>query len=511
MADPIITFHDAAGDPIPEGTAQVMPTATPGTPGFPLLLSVRNNDAAGPAVDPLRNGRLTLLGRLQGSSDEPGVDLTYVAQGALEAKVVSVSGDATTTLRGFTPVGPSSTIPLSTIPDGGTVNLEVRTSATLAATLTAVTLQLTAEGIQSTALADGSFEATGNFVYDGATGGVPDPTFSQVFSKAGALDPGAFDDTVDTWTSVIYTRAGVSETTTPSPPTKTYNNLDGAAAALVLNEAYWVDLSLDGSDTIVDTKGLKAIEAAAIKPQTPVGNFHAGYVLVPFGLAIDTVEDDLTLGFFDVSVVSGLTIRVAGGQGLVANRFVDDETSTDILLADDSTLTLYRRSEGGLEVVAFGTSPADPRSMRLYEITTVAGVTALTDRRRIGTQSLAGVPQKVAFIVDGAAADLQVVHVTLLDGLGQIVLDDNLVEYFVSGSADGVGITTDTITDLTVGPSPQSITIIGSNVIGFLGTDETGHVDVTFDETTGPSAQTFYLVVQIDFTHFVSTAIIPKP
>lgn len=59
MAPPLITVHNAAGAVISAPIA--LPTATPGTPTAETVVSVRNNAAAGPAVDPLRNGSLSVL------------------------------------------------------------------------------------------------------------------------------------------------------------------------------------------------------------------------------------------------------------------------------------------------------------------------------------------------------------------------------------------------------------------------------------------------------------------
>lgn len=150
MALPIITIHDVAGDLIPTGTPLVLPTATPGTPGAPVTFRVSNNSAAGPAVDPSLNTKVDALGKLLGGPGEVGSDLQYLVEGAFELSVTAVSGGATAQLGGFQPQGGGRALSISTIPDGGEVELAARTSASLGASSTNVALSITVESTQST-------------------------------------------------------------------------------------------------------------------------------------------------------------------------------------------------------------------------------------------------------------------------------------------------------------------------------------------------------------------------
>ena len=370
------------------------------------------------------------------------------------------------------------------------------------------------ESIQSTPLEEGYFETHGNWIYNGEGGGIPDPLFTEVLSKTGILDPGAFDDTVDTWTEIDYVLEGVAFTTTPAVPTETFNDEDGAAANLASGEEYIAGIFLDGTDVFVIAKGLlgTAPLSETDRPATPAGILAAGYVTVPFGLAIDTVVDVLVIGFFGFEIISGLNVRIGGGQAAVSGRWIRSQSPTNLTLPDDSSLEIYVQPEAGLEIVTPPATPLDPHSMRIFEVVTVAGVvTSITSRRRIGVRTVAGVLAAATFVVDTAAAQLQVVHMTIRDGIGIPIMDNLELGYFVSGDPDGIGISTDALTDLTVGTSPQSVRFVVDELTGVFGTSLAGIVDATFAETTGPSGQTFFLVIQIGGRKFVSGEIIPNP
>ena len=97
MANPDISVHDVAGDEITAGSPLALLTATPGTPTTPdTVITVRNNDAGGPAVDPARDFRLSITARIAGDTGEPKADgLAYLVTRALQAQVTAVSGGAT--------------------------------------------------------------------------------------------------------------------------------------------------------------------------------------------------------------------------------------------------------------------------------------------------------------------------------------------------------------------------------------------------------------------------------
>lgn len=517
MAGPKITIHDAAGDEITAGSPLALLTATPGTPTNPdTVLTVRNNNAGGPAVDPARNFRLLITAQLAGATGEPQADgLAYLVSRSLQAQVTAVSGGASAKIRSYVPLGTARTLALDEIPDGAVVTLGLRTLAPLEATIQAIEIFLSWESIQSSALEDGYFETHGNWIYNGDGGGQPDPLFTEILSKTGALDPGTFDDTVDTWTEIEYVLEGVASVTTPAVPELQFDDQDGAAETLAGGEAYVAGIFLDGSDVFAIAKGLKGVAplSEADRPATPTGTTPAGYVTVPFGLAIDTTEDVLVLGFFGFEVVSGLNVRIGGGQAAVSGRWRNPQTPTTVLLADDSSLRIFVQPEAGLEVVDAAATPIDPQSMWIWEVTTVAGaVTSFTSRRRIGIRTIAGELAGASFVLDAAAGNLQTLHVTLLDGIGIPLSSNRAVFCKLTDAADGFGESTAIPDAVTVGASPQWVIQLGATVNHFLLESDGPTIDVTFDENTGPSGDTYFLALFVDGRVVaVSPAIIPKP
>lgn len=517
MADPVITIHDAAGDEITAGSPLALLTATPGTPTAPdTVITVRNNDAGGPAVDPARDFRLSITARVAGDTGEPQADgLAFLVTRAFQVQITAVSGGATALIRSYVPTGTGRTLALDEIPDGGIVTLGLRTLASLAATITDVEIFLSWESIQSTALEEGYFESHGNWIYDGDGGGFPDSLFTEVLSKTGILDPGVFDDTVDTWSQIEYVLEGVAFATVPAVPTLTFDDQDGAPAALVAGEAYIAGIFLDGSDIFVIAKGLKGTAplSEADRPATPANTTPAGYVTVPFGLAIDTVEDVLIIGFFGLEIVSGLTVRIGGGQAAVSGRWVRAQTPTTLVLADDSSLRIFVQPEAGLEIIDATSSPIDPHSMWIWEVTTVAGVvTSTTSRRRIGIRTVAGKIASASFVLDAAAGNLQTLHVTLLDGIGIPLGSSQAVFCKLTDAADGFGESTAIPDAVTVGASPQWVIQLGATVNHFLLESDEEAIDVTFDESTGPTGDSYFLALYVDSSVVaISPEIIPKP
>ncbi len=520
MAGPKITIHDGAGDEITAGNPLALLTATPATATTPdTVLTVRNNDAGGPAVDPAPNFRLLITARLAGATGEPQADeLAYLVSRSLQAQVTEVSGGADATIRSYVPLGTARTLALGLIPDGAVVTLGFRTLAPLSATIQPIEIFLSWESIESLALEDGYYETHGNWIYNGDGGGQPDPLFTEILGKAGALDPGAFDDTVGTWTEVRYVLEGVDRTTTPAVPELTFDDLDGAGAPvpLVAGEAYVAGIFLDGSDVFVVEDGLKGVAplSEADRPATPTGTVAAGYVTVPFGLAIDTTEDVLTLGFFGLEVVSGLNVRIGGGQAAVSGRWRNPQTPTTVLLADDSSLRIFVQPEAGLEVIDASSSPIDPQSMWIWEVTTAAGiVTSITSRRRIGIRTIAGELAGATFILDAAVANDQTVHVTLVDGIGiPVSVDNHVVHCKLTDFQDGFGESTKIPDTVTVGASPQGFIPLGGTLNHFFLESDLDQIDVTFNENTGGSGDTYHLAVFVDdIVMAVSPAITPKP
>ena len=508
MAEPLITLHDDAGDEIVGPIA--LPTATPGTPTAETVASVRNNAAAGDPVDPARNVKLTVAGRLAGSSDEYLADeLVALVSGAVQVRVSAVSGGADAPITGWRPLGAGRAIALGEIPDGGIVTLGIRTAAPLPASLVDLELAFAVESRQSTPLPAGAYELVGNFVHDGRPGGLPDPDFTEVRSITGTLDPGTADDTVDIWTEVVYTLAGMERSFTPSPAEIVFTAVDGDATTLASGEAYYAAITLDGTDTPNVTKGSKA--AAPLteddRPTPPADELLAGWVVVPFGLAIDDVEDVLALGFFGLVELGGLDVSIGGGRAAVGGRWVDTQTPTTITLADDQVSTIYRQPETGLEAVEVGTPPTDPRSMALWDVETDSGaIIATTDRRRIGTEARGGTLYSAAITLGAAAAGSQPVSVQLRDGAGA-EMGVTAVDFYLSDSDDGSAPST-TAPDGGIASGGDGAVVTADDLSGRLVSDSGGLISITVDEST---SGVWHLVVLIGGRLTVSPPIEPTP
>lgn len=307
--------------------------------------------------------------------------------------MTAVSGGSTAQIVTYRPLGKGRTLSLSEIPDGGITTLGARINATLAATLTDVELFILVESLQSTPLPSGTYEAFGNFIYNGRPGGTADPLFSQVLSITGALAPDSpNDDSVDIWTRVAYTLAGVEYIFAPSTTEIVFNATAGDGA-LSVGEEYIAAVTLDGTGTPTVTKGngVTAPAQESDRPTAPADEILAGWVTVPETLVITTVEDVLALGFFGATQTGGLGVDIGPGRGLVGDYRWDSETTTSLTLADDTVTEVYVRPAGGLEQVTTGNSPADPHSMLIWTYTTASGsITVEIDGRRIGSGVVTG-------------------------------------------------------------------------------------------------------------------------
>lgn len=514
MASPIITIHDAAGTLIPDGTPVALPVATAGTPTAETVISVRNNAAAGPAVDDATNRVLSILGRIAGTSDDPTADgLTFLVSRALEVRVSAVSGGADAAITGYRPLGTNRRLSLGTIPDGGIVTLGVRCNASLASSLVDVEVYLSVDGLQTTPLPDGAFEALGNFVYDGRPGAGNDADFSEIYSITGALAPDSpNDDSVDIWTEIVYALAGVWYTFAPSPAEIVFTAVDGDAATLLAGEAYYAAITLDGTSTPNITKGSKDTTPLtdADKPTPPAGEFLAGWVVVPFGLVITTVEDVADLDFFGYRGASGLDVTIGPGRGAVGGRWWYSQTPTTITLADDSVSTIYVVPSGGFEAVVAGGSPTDSQSMAIWAITTASGaVTVTTDLRRIGPGDRGVDLYQASYVVDAPSSGSVTVHVQLETFHGLPVASAQAVTWYLA--TDSAGLTPATVAPNggtaagTDGALIESIT----DLSGIMVSEADGDVDVVVTESV--SATTFYLVISIGGRLYVSSAITPTP
>lgn len=515
----LLQIFDDGGTLIPEGSPISFAGVVPGSPSAEFLFSVRNNGEAGPAVDTARNTTVRGLARAAGDTSDPQLTgIPFQDDRASRLRVISVSGGATAAPTAFRALGAGNILLLDEIPDGGIVNMGWRIEATTAAALQDIDARLSIEPRLSIAQPAGHYETHGNFVLVGSPGGIPDPTFSEIFEEVGDWLPntGPADDTINTPTRSEYTLAGIEEVFEPVTPEITFDDLDGAAAALVATEAYFAAVSYAAGGAIGIVKGLKATEplTAADLPVIPTDEIFRVLVTVPFGLLIDTLELQGDFGFFHSFEPGGLDVEISGGSGTSAGFLVQRQTRTTITLPDDQVSNIWQLPGGGLETAVLGAFPAgDARSLLLHEYTAAAGViTDRADRRRLGAESLGGVLASASFVLDAAAANLQTLHITLLDGIGLPVTANQAVHCKLTDAADGFGESSAIPDAVTVGASPQGIIQLGLTLNHFLLESDKEVIDATFDENTGPTGDSYFLALFVDnVVMAVSPEIIPKP
>lgn len=388
MASPILRLFDSGGVEIAATIA--FGEAAPGVPTAEQTFTVRNNDSGATVVD-------TALGvYLVGTARAAGAVTPFLSSGnafadaaALQMRVISFSGGATGQTTGFR----RSPLRLGDIPDGGQVEIGLRIVTTAEAATSDWEVALAFEVNPWIPLRDAGFEALGNWVYDGRGGGTfPDADFTEVETVAGAFAT-AGTDTITLPTRVDYHYEGKLATWQPSPATLTFTDVDGDAATLVATEYYWAGLTLDGAGALTVTKGSKATLPAidADKPTLPADELALVWVVVPFGLAIDTLEQIYEPGFFGQVATGGLNVTIYPGIGASAGYLTRLETPTELTLADASTSVVWALPGNALEVTAgaYGTAyPSERRSLPLWQYTTAgAAITATVDLRVYGPDS----------------------------------------------------------------------------------------------------------------------------
>lgn len=505
MAQPVIRLFDSLGVEIAAPIA--IGQAVPGVPTAELTFTVRNNSGGGAVVDPALGVYLVGTARPAGSSGAfVSTGNAFADAAALQARVISFSGGATGQATGFR----RSPLRLGDIPDGGQVQIGIRVVATAAAATSDWEVALALEVNPWIPLRDVGFEASGGFVYDGRGGGFsPDPDFTAVESVTGAFAAGTADDTIDLPSVLRYYLAGQVLTWEPVPATLVFDDEDGAAAALASGEYYWAGLTLDGAAVLTVTKGLKALLPAVDgdKPVLPADELALAWVVVPFGLAIDTIEVVYELGFFGQSQPGGLDVVIHPGIGASAGYWSRLETATEVTLADDATSTLWLLPGNALEITtAAGAYASERRSLPLWRFTAAAGViTSTEDLRQIGADVRASELYQVLFVVDAAAVGAQTVHIQLADRYGQPVAYRARVELYLADDAAGL-VPSTVAPDGGLAAGADGVVLSADSLTGHVISEADGDVDLVVSESV---SGTWYAVLVIDGRLYPSTAITP--
>lgn len=506
MPQPVLRLYDSGGSEVVSSIAFGQPT--PGVPTAEQTFTVRNNFGGVGSVDTALGVYLIVVARPAGSSGAfVSLGNAFADAAAAQSRVISFSGGAIGQATGFR----RSPLRLGDIPDGGQVQVGIRIVATAASATSDWEVRLSLEINPWIPLRDVGFEGVGNFVYDGRGGGFSvDPDFSAVQTVTGAFSAGTADDTIDLPTLVRYYLAGQVLAWTPSPATLTFNDQDGAAATLASGEYYWAGLSLDDAGALTVTKGLKATSPAddADKPALPADELAMVWVVVPFGLAIDTIEQIYELGFFSQTQPGGLDVTIHPGVGASAGYWSRIETAVELTLANNATSTSWLLPGNALEITtAAGAYASERRSMPLWRFTTSGGaITVTEDLRQIGADVRGGDVHGASFVVGTPSAGTVTVNVQLEDRHGQPIAYAAAVPWYLASSADG--LTPSAVAPLggTAAGTDGALIEWTANLSGLMISEADGDVDVVVSESV---SGTWYLVVVGDGRLYVSGAITP--
>ncbi len=125
------------------------------------------------------------------------------------------------------------------------------------------------------------------------------------------------------------------------------------------------------------------------------------------------------------------------------------------------------------------------------------------------TPRLGGELDNVAYVIDTAVPPDQDVHVSLFNSIGGAI--DTVPHCYLTDDPGGIGKSADIPTAITPGTN-QFLTQIGADIQSFfLGSNALGVIDLTFNESGGPSGDSYRLACLVDGLKFVSGIIIPRP
>lgn len=226
------------------------------------------------------------------------------------------------------------------------------------------------------------------------------------------------------------------------------DQLDSAAEALALGEAYWATLSLTslpslpslGSLTL--TKGLKALSPSP--PAAPAGEALIEQILVRYQtgssvIAPEDVAGRLTYGRYLATPGDGLQVIVHAGQAVAGGTWRYHSARQALALEASATSYLWQLASGELALTQTPEppTPADTTALGpLWEIDTdVAAVTELRDLRTYTrgpvvlhlVGGLPGAPGEIDSLLVHQALSVEIIVYRLSDNgagtAGQTVLD----------------------------------------------------------------------------------------
>lgn len=205
-----------------------------------------------------------------------------------------------------------------------------------------------------------------------------DPQASLLWMKDGVITAnGPADDMINIptqrWYHLGVPRAKLAHS-------RTLDNLDGSAAALVAGEGYYEGLTLG-----TDLNGVKGDKNTlpltdSDKPILPDGEKFIAFIVRDFPAMIESgdIEESSLEDFFGLTF-AGTNVTVSPGQAFVDGRWVRESTALVIAAPASVTVTAWVSSDGSRTLAA---TPPDSRALPIWEVTSDGvGVTSTTDLR----------------------------------------------------------------------------------------------------------------------------------
>ena len=347
----------------------------PGVPSAAESVELWNDKGGTLGADTAREIRIVPLARPEGAATpfkEAGYDI--VDKLGLQMRITGGLNGGNYSATSYQSIGLNTwlEVPGEMAADTG-VAMDVRPYLPPTADDTAMEVRLRVDSRLSVPIQAGAWEAGGS----GVLHGLGDVTRSEMLHLGAELTFNG-DDTIDI-PDVVWISLGAPYARLLS--TETFDDTDGSAATLGVNEEYQAAVTLSSAGATI-TKGDKAAIGASVRPTLPAGALLWFWVTRDDAGVIEAadVEEVAPLGGYGLRGTSGLTATIGAGRAL-AGRYLpraDVEAGYDVV--DDDTSTVWLLPDGSISVSA--TAP-ESQALALLEATAAASaITSTTDLRR---------------------------------------------------------------------------------------------------------------------------------
>ncbi len=343
------------------------------------------NEKTNPSGDPAQDVFMTVLERPRPTGPEPDPDYHQQGQATLGGWVeIRVTGNATVGLKPqstpWTPLGRFRRLGVADIPPDSYREVEWRISVPQGIASEEIDIRIVS------GFDEGPLELSNGFLAARISGVAPhigDETRSLIVAGGDLTEdsPAGADVLVADlqWVKIGVPYAKLAHQIT-------FNDQDGSAATLASGEEYIATLS-GGAGTITVTKSDKGTAPLGIgaRPNLPEGEALIGYVVVAFGLVIETADLDFSdrrFGRFGYEGATGLNVSIGPGVSIADDRMLETTGVRSVTLTASQTQTVFALPSGAFESVLSGSDPSEPNANSLHEfVTDGSGVTSQADKR----------------------------------------------------------------------------------------------------------------------------------